>query len=389
MYNIYMEARKKRRRKLIKGRRTWRGKDPCSTGPRRFKDSPEYRLAEKGRENEENPLHKILTVKDGPGVDIISFLPVDDLLNVQQTTTKTDVALSDTMSFDLENDVKFKRDWKTNKLDEYYYSVPMGREVDGQTIMVLYKIRKTDVDTGSYKEGARHAQNAGACFRQIGCLNYIKFGGKNFRIYDFPYTAPVLEPVKFILEKSKEEDVTWKNTIRQRYRNPGIAWEQSLDAWEQEISENAHTAYNDIKRQIKNRQPMENRYIKYFRSGEEVTEDQFKKIYEDEVLSECYLDQQKKWVREVFLGRKMPGGTITHIELKSNTQKIKDMVAASHECCSDACEKLKDGAEGCAIMGGRRKRTRRRKKRNRKKRTKKKARRRRRKSSKRRRRRKR
>ena len=110
-----------------------------------------------------------------------------------------------------------------------------------------------------------------------------------------------------------------------------------------------------------------------------------------EKLSWCYLDEQKRWVDEVFFMDHNTTNPIKHVELKNMYDNFTDIVEASHECCDRACNKFtKSFKESCSIMGGRRKRTRRRRKKNRKKRTKKKTRRRRRrKSSKRRRRRKR
>lgn len=392
-------ASRRRSRVLSRGKRKeareYDGKKESSTGPQQYKDSPQYELLERARGNRENPLHKMVTVQEGPGYDITTFLNPDDLLNLQQTTTKTDDALSDTLGEEVEEGVLFKRFWEKEKLDEYYYSVPM-RVVDvvnDQAGMVLYKILKSDVDAGSYDERARMSQDGGARFRQIGCLNWIKFGGRLFRIYDFPYTAPGLEdPVEFKL-KNGAEDLKWKNTIRQRYRSEDTEWDQSLEAWEQQMREEADAKYKEIMDGKDDKKPIELRYIPYFHPNNEVTKEQFKNIYEDEILSDNYLDQQKRWVEGVFLGGMMPGNTVKIVELKSFTKKVEEavneMLKSTYECCSIACEKLIEGVQGCSIQGGKRKRTRRRRKKNRKKRTKKKARRRRRKSSKRRRRRKR
>ena len=383
--------RRRKRRAKSKERRSYPGME-STTAPQSVKDSPQYKLADQAKENKENPLHKMITVQEGPGYEITRFLNADALLNVQQLTTKTDVALSDSMSFDVENDVKFKREWEKNKLDEYFYSVPMKAKVNDHPypIWVLYKILKGHEDKDSYKEGARHAQHGGSQFRQIGCLNWITFGGKNFRIYDFPYTAPGLEePVEFFYSDGTE-DREWKNAIRRRYRCEGTEWDQALDVWPQVMQEEGGKLWNKIMEGKINYEQIEQRYLPYFNEGHEISKENFVKIYENEILSEYYLHQQKKWMKEVFLGEKMPGNTIKHVELKSPTQQVIDMIKDSYECCSNACEKLKEGVQGCSLQGGRRKRTRRRRKKNRKKRTKKKARRkRRRKSSKRRRRRKR
>ena len=407
MYNIYMTSiaaepeikespqekamkeRRGRRRAKSRGSRSWKGHIESCTGPQVYKDSPQYQLAQKANENRENPLHKMLTTV-GPGYEITRYLNANTLLDVKLLTSKTEVALSDSMSFDVENDVKFKREWEKNELDDYFYSVPMKTTIDGKAEWVLYKILKGDEDKGSYKERARHVQHGGPQFRQIGCLNWITFGGKIFRIYDFPYKAPGLEePVEFFNSDGRE-DREWKNVIRRRYRCEGTEWDQALDAWPQAMQEEGGKLWNKIMEGKRNYEQIEQRYLPYFDEGNEISEEDFVKIYENEILSEYYLHQQKKWMKEVFLGEKMPGNTIKHVELKSTTRQVMDMIKDSYECCSNACEKLKEGVQGCAIMGGRRKRTRRRRKKNHKKRTKKKARRkRRRKSSKRRRRRKR
>jgi len=383
--------RKRSRREKSKKRRSKDGILIENTpAPQSVKDSPQYKLAENAKANRENPLHKMITTQEGPGYEITRFLNANTLLDLQQLTTKTEAALSDSMSFDVENDVKFKREWKKNKLDKYFYSVPMRTTFDGQAVWVLYKILKGDEDKGSYKERARHAQHGGPQFRQIGCLNYIKFGGKKFRIYDFPYTAPGLEePVGFFYNDGRE-DREWKNAIRRRYRSQDTGWDQALDVWPQAMQEEGGKLWNKIMEGKGKGEQIEQRYLPYFNEGNEISEDEFVKIYENEILSEYYLHQQKKWMKEVFLGEKMPGNTIQHVELKSTLRQVMDMIKESYECCSSTCEKLKEGVEGCGIQGGRRKRTRRRRKKTRKKRTKKRARRKRRKkSSKRRRRRKR
>ena len=113
--------RRRKRRAKSKKDRSYKGKIESSTGPQEYKDSRQYKLAKKGEANRENPLHKLLTTLEGPGYEITRFLPVPELLDVRLLTTKTDTALSDSMSFDVENDVKFKREWEKNRLDTYLY----------------------------------------------------------------------------------------------------------------------------------------------------------------------------------------------------------------------------------------------------------------------------
>ena len=385
-----LRNRREKRRAKSRRRRTYQDKIESCVGPLKFKMSPEYKLLKEGFGNRDNPLHEIISVKEGPGYKITTYLDANDLLSLSQITTKTDVALSDSMSEEVEQDVLFKRFWEENKLDEYYYSVPMVYNWPKEATRVLYKIKKTDVDEGSYKEDARHPQHSGAQYRQIGCLNYITFGGKNFRIYDFPYTAPGLEkPVEFKL-KNGREDVTWKNLIRQRYRNRDTSWDEALTSWDEAIDEDAGVVYEQIMDGIKKKTPIEQRYCQFFPIGNEISKQEFKNIYENEILSEYYLDQQKRWVKDVFY-MSVRGEPIKHVELKSATQQVIDMLKGTYECCDRACKRItKSFQESCILQGGRRKRTRRRRKKNRKKRTKKRARRkRRRKSTKRRRRRKR
>ena len=380
MASLATEEAQIRKRKKSQKKRREKSKErfklgESGVGPESYKKSKEYTAAASIRKNKGNIFHQLMTVPEGPGNIIQSLLESPGAFNLSQATVQMEDKLSGIMDDKIKDDVLFKKFWEEKELDKYYYSVPMRvvNVINDQAEMILYKIRKSHVKPEFYNEGARHYQDAGMAERKIGCLNYIHYGGRSVRIYDFPYTVPTVEnPV--------ELDEEWKTVLRRRYRNLPRTFQD-------EVYEEADEIYNKLKEGEEFWKDMAIQHIQKFNEG--VTQDQFREIIMKEKLSWCYVDEQKKWVRSVFY-MKQRGEPIKHVELKTFYDKFSDAFNASYECCSNACKKIEEGVQGCGIMGGRRKRTRRRRKKNRKKRTKKKARRRRRrKSSKRRRRRKR
>lgn len=345
------------------------------TGPASVKDRAK-RLVD---DDKISPFERVFVVP-GPAPDLLhKYLTIGDLTGLEKTSTGLERSLDYVMDDLVRDDQVFKEFWEKRELDKYYYSLPMYISVPGDSSRrerILYKIKKINVKP----EGPRHRQDVGQLARQIGCLNSIKYKGKEMRIYDFPYPVPTIE-------EPAELDNEWKRTIRHRWGGE--------EHYNHAAYQAADATYTTIVDQIAKGVPhgIEDKYQKYINkeTGKFIGQEEFREIIMKEKLSWCYLDEQKRWVREVFFMDHNTTNPIKHVELETMYDMFKGMVMNSYECCDRLCERVKESfQESCPIMGGRRKRTRRRRKKSRKKRTKKKARRkRRRKSSKRRRRRKR
>ena len=315
---------------------------------------------------------KLLELVPGPANNIHSYMDTKSLINLGLTSPQMESSLKNAVGDLVRDDLLFKNFWEEQELDKYYYSLPMNINVPGDSSRrekILYKIKKDNVSVFYGGDAGRYFHRFGLAASQIGCLNTIKYFDKEMRIYDFPYPVPTID-------EPAELDNDWKRAIHYRWGGKAyfnLAAKQSADATYATIL--GHIDNN-------NKEQIEERYIKYFKEGDQVTEEEFGKIIMKEKLSWCYLDEQKRWVKEVFFMDRDTDNPIKHVELTNMYDSFRDMVMDSNECCDRLCKKVK---ESCNIMGGRRRR-----KKNRKKRTKKKARRkRRRKSSKRRRRRKR
>ncbi len=344
------------------------------TGPK----GPKARYAKLGV-HDKSEFEKLFEVVEGPARDLHKYLTTGDAKRLGETSTGLERSLAYVMDDLVRDDQVFKEFWEKHKLDKYYYSLPMYISVPGDSSRrerILYKIKKTLVNL----EGPRHRQDVGYLDRQIGCLNTIKYGKKEMRIYDFPYPVPTID-------SPAELDDEWKRAIRHRWGGE--------EYYNQAAYQAADATHATIVDQIANEEAyrIEDRYQKYINkeTGKFIGQEEFREIIMKEKLSWCYLDEQKRWVENVFYMDQDTTNPIKHVDLETMYDKFMDKVMGSNECCNRVCNRFTNSfKESCGIQGGRRKRTRRRRKKNRKKRTKKKARRkRRRKSSKRRRRRKR
>jgi len=378
MYNIYMPTNritkrtKSRRKRMLNTEGALKMKNRV-TGPK----GPKKR-SEQG-DADISTFEQLFGIPEGPTKIMLGMLGTPEIKILERVTVGLERSLNYVMDDLVRDDAVFKEFWEKRELDEYYYSLPMYIGVpgdDSRRERILYKIKKINVKP----EGPRHRQDVGQLARQIGCLNSIKYKDKEMRIYDFPYPVPTIE-------EPAELDIEWERAIKAR-------WGGEED-YNQAAYEAADATYTTIEEHIAKKETykIEDRYmnILYDERGEIIGNEEFRKHIMKEKLSWCYLDEQKRWVREVFFMDHNTTNPIKHVELETMYDMFKGMVMNSYECCDRLCKRVKDSFQGsCSIMGGRRKRTRRRRKKNRKKRTKKKARRkRRRRSSKRRRRRKR